>query len=125
ATISPDTRATTTGGAHTTVICPTLTTSVANEHLVCMGAKASPTTGAWPASQADANANATFTARSSGCSSACNGSSITIGGYDADVAASGTTSGTLTLAGVSAGGKRGTGNMFGMLPDTTAPTSGS
>ena len=126
ATIFPNTTATTAGVASTTVICPTIAgTSVANEHIVCMGAKATPAAGTWPASANTAGSATVMTKQSSGCSSACNGSAITIGSYDGEVPAAATTTGILTLAGVSAAAQRGTGNMFGMRPDATAPVSGA
>ena len=116
------TTTTTAGFTSTTVICPALTTNIANEHLICMGAKATPGAGVWPAGPVNSAATiASYSKRSSGIAS----TSITIADWDADVTTSGTAVGALTLTGVSSTAQRGTGNTFGLLPDTTAPANGS
>ena len=116
------TTTTTAGLTSTTVICPALTTNIANEHLICMGAKATPGAGVWPAGPVNSAATiASYSKRSSGIAS----TSITIADWDADVTTSGTAVGALTLTGVSSTAQRGTGNTFGLLPDTTAPANGS
>ena len=95
------------------VTCPGLTTSAANEMLLCAGSIA--INGTWPANGGG------WTSRATGA----NGIVARLGWYDQFVAGSGTVVASNTFLNVSGSNKRNVGNNFGVAVDTTAPVNGT
>ncbi|HEX9599386.1 MAG TPA: hypothetical protein VF963_08420, partial [Gaiellaceae bacterium] len=94
------------------VTCPGLTTSAANEMLLCAGSIA--INGTWPASGGG------WTSRATGA----NGTNASLGWYDQFVAVSGTTVASNAFVGVSGSNKRNVGNNFAVAVDGTVPING-
>jgi hypothetical protein len=93
------------------VTCPGLTTSAADEMVVCHGTIA--INGTWPGTGGG------YTLKASGAQS----TNISLGAYDQNVPTLGTVIAAATFSNVSGSNARSIGNTFGLTVDTSAPTA--